>query len=92
VLPDDQEPITVMRHKQEVSCPREHGNRPPIYDFGMAGLMLTYRANPAHLQEAARDQDSGTAQETTQETTQEQSQCFFRAARSSSLLAPQRAP
>lgn len=38
---------------------REHGIEPPVYDFGMAGLMLTFRANPAHLQAA------------TQETTQE---------------------
>ena len=28
---------------------REHGIKAPVYDFGMAGLMLTFRANPAHL-------------------------------------------
>ena len=38
---------------------REHGIDPPIYDFGMAGLMLTFHANPAHLQAAAKE----TAQE-----------------------------
>ena len=31
---------------------REHGIKPPVYDFGMAGLMLTFRANPEHLQAA----------------------------------------
>jgi len=60
---------------------REHGIEPPVYDFGMAGLMLTFHANPAHLQ-AALEQDGDatpittpiTAQETAQtaqETTQE---------------------
>ena len=33
---------------------REHGIEPPLYDFSMAGLMLTFRANPAHLQAAAQ--------------------------------------
>lgn len=28
----------------------EHGIEPPVYDFGMAGLMLTFHADPAHLQ------------------------------------------
>jgi ATP-dependent DNA helicase RecG len=28
---------------------REHGIPSPVYDFGMAGLMLTFRASPAHL-------------------------------------------
>ena len=41
----------------------EHGVEPPAYDFGMAGLMLTFRANPAHVRAAA----SGTTQETTQD-------------------------
>ncbi|HEY2737014.1 MAG TPA: ATP-binding protein, partial [Thermoanaerobaculia bacterium] len=31
---------------------REHGIEPPVYDFEMAGLLLTFRANPAHLQTA----------------------------------------
>ena len=35
---------------------REHGIEPPVYDFGMAGLMLTFRANPAHRQAAALEQ------------------------------------
>ena len=26
-----------------------HGIEPPVYDFGMAGLMLTFHANPEHL-------------------------------------------
>jgi ATP-dependent DNA helicase RecG len=39
---------------------REHGIEPPVYDFGMAGLMLTFRADPAHLEVAAPDQGSGT--------------------------------
>ena len=29
---------------------RAHGIEPPIYDFEMAGLMLTFRANPEHVQ------------------------------------------
>jgi ATP-dependent DNA helicase RecG len=33
----------------------EHGIAPPAYDFGMAGLMLTFHANPAHLQAAAQE-------------------------------------
>jgi len=32
---------------------REHGIEAPVFDFGMAGLMLTFRANPAHLAEVA---------------------------------------
>jgi len=50
---------------------REHGNKPPIYDFGMAGLMLTFRANPAQLQGAALEPGRGAAQETAQETAQD---------------------
>jgi ATP-dependent DNA helicase RecG len=42
---------------------REHGIEPPLYDFGMAGLMLTFRANPEHLQAAALEE-----RDTTQET------------------------
>ena len=34
--------------KIERAC-REHEIAPPAYDFGMAGLMLTFLANPAHL-------------------------------------------
>jgi ATP-dependent DNA helicase RecG len=33
---------------------REHGIESPVWDFGMAGLMLTFRANPAHLKAAAQ--------------------------------------
>ena len=28
---------------------REHGIAPPQYDYGMSGLMLTFKANPHHL-------------------------------------------
>lgn len=42
---------------------RDYGIDPPAYDVGMAGLMLTFQANPAHAQAAA----SGTTQETTQD-------------------------
>jgi ATP-dependent DNA helicase RecG len=38
---------------------REHGIDPPAYDFGLAGLMLTFHANPAHLRASA----SGTVQD-----------------------------
>jgi ATP-dependent DNA helicase RecG len=34
---------------------KEHGTDPPIYDYRMSGLMLTFRANPAHLQDAAQE-------------------------------------
>ena len=33
---------------------RDHEIEPPLYDFSMAGLMLTFRANPAHLQAVAQ--------------------------------------
>jgi ATP-dependent DNA helicase RecG len=46
---------------------REHGIEPPVYDFGMAGLLLTFRADPAHLEAAAVEQAKGTTQETAQE-------------------------
>jgi ATP-dependent DNA helicase RecG len=49
---------------------REHGMEPPVYDFGMAGLMLTFRANLVQLQAATLGQVGDTAQET-YETTQE---------------------
>jgi ATP-dependent DNA helicase RecG len=52
---------------------REHGIQSPVYDFGMAGLMLTFLANPAHLKAAAPDQGR-TTQETTPITTQETTQ------------------
>jgi ATP-dependent DNA helicase RecG len=44
---------------------REHGIEPPLYDFEMAGLMLTFRANPEHVQAALEQGD--TAQETGQD-------------------------
>jgi ATP-dependent DNA helicase RecG len=52
---------------------REHGIEPPVYDFGMAGLMLTFRGNPAHLQAAVVEEGLGTTQET-HETAQETAQ------------------
>ena len=45
---------------------RAHGIEPPEYDASLSGLMLTFRANPAHLAAQGR-----ATQETTQETTQE---------------------
>src|SRR4051794_5354240 len=39
---------------------REHGIEPPVYDFGMAGLMLTFHANPAHLQAALEQSGDAT--------------------------------
>jgi ATP-dependent DNA helicase RecG len=45
---------------------REHGIEPPVYDFGMAGLMLTFQANPAHLPAAASEHGGrGATRETT---------------------------
>ena len=60
---------------------REHGIELPVYDFGMAGLMLTFRANPAHLQAAVLEQGTAliTTQETTQETVQEKVLALVRA-------------
>jgi ATP-dependent DNA helicase RecG len=49
---------------------REHGIEPPVYDFGMAGLLLTFRANPAHLQVAALKLPGETTQKTTQKILQ----------------------
>jgi ATP-dependent DNA helicase RecG len=51
-----------------------HDIEPPVYDFGMAGLMLTFRANPEHLIKAGEgaastpEMPEKTAQETAQET------------------------
>jgi ATP-dependent DNA helicase RecG len=60
---------------------REHGIAPPVYDFGMAGLMLTFHADPAQLRNALEQGGDTTpittpitAQETAQETTQETAQ------------------
>ncbi|AGB49583.1 putative transcriptional regulator with HTH domain [Methanomethylovorans hollandica DSM 15978] len=39
---------------------REHDIQPPEYDFGMAGLMLTFQANPAHMRADILDQGSTT--------------------------------
>jgi ATP-dependent DNA helicase RecG len=39
-----------------------HGIQPPVYDSGMAGLMLTFHANPEHLAKAK--ETDGTTQET----------------------------
>lgn len=51
---------------------REHGIEPPVYDFEMAGLLLTFRANPAHVKASIEQGETaqevqGTAQETAQE-------------------------
>lgn len=50
---------------------QSHGIQPPVYDFGMSGLMLTFHANPAQLAVVTQETTSKTAQETTQETVQE---------------------
>lgn len=59
---------------------REHGIAAPLYDFGMAGVMVTFRAAAAHVA-TVRAQHAGrqgtapvTTQETAQETTQETAQ------------------
>ncbi|OGH59576.1 MAG: transcriptional regulator [Candidatus Lindowbacteria bacterium RIFCSPLOWO2_12_FULL_62_27] len=38
---------------------REHGIEPPLYDFEMSGLMLTFHANPAHLPAALAADTAG---------------------------------
>lgn len=38
---------------------REHGIEPSLYDGGMSGLMVTFRANPAHLPAAPRAMKEG---------------------------------
>ena len=53
---------------------REHGIKPPVYDFGMAGLMLTFHANPAHIRTTSSEPPVATTQETTQQTTQQTTQ------------------
>jgi len=35
---------------------REHDIPKPLFDYGMSGLMLTFRANPLHLKEAMGEQ------------------------------------
>jgi ATP-dependent DNA helicase RecG len=47
---------------------REHGIEPPIYSFGMAGLMLTFQAKPQHPHATIR-QGKATPQDTTPITT-----------------------
>jgi ATP-dependent DNA helicase RecG len=48
---------------------RTHGVEPPLYDFEMAGLMLTFRANPAHLPVAGLETGArGTPEKTPVET------------------------
>ncbi len=59
---------------------REYDIPPPVYDFEMSGLMLTFHANPQHLVAALGEQETDrklggesqkTRVKTTQETTQE---------------------
>ena len=45
--------------KIEREC-REHGIESPEYDYGMSGLMLTFRANPAQLARGLRTAPNGT--------------------------------
>jgi ATP-dependent DNA helicase RecG len=47
------------QHIEWIEC-REHGIQPPEYDFGMAGLMLTFQANPAHMRADVLDQERTT--------------------------------
>ena len=49
---------------------REHDIEPPIYDFGMSGLMLTFHANPAHLPAEARAETPETTPQKPQGTGQ----------------------
>ena len=37
---------------------REHDIPPPVFDYGMSGLMLTFRANPQHLITAWGEQEA----------------------------------
>jgi ATP-dependent DNA helicase RecG len=37
---------------------REHDIPPPVFDYGMSGLMLTFRANPQHLIAAWGEQEA----------------------------------
>jgi ATP-dependent DNA helicase RecG len=37
---------------------REHDISPPVFDYGMSGLMLTFRANPQHLITAWGEQEA----------------------------------
>jgi len=37
---------------------REHDIPPPVFDYGMSGLMLTFRANPQHLIAAWGEQET----------------------------------
>ncbi len=36
---------------------KEHDIAPPIYDYGMSGLMVTFHANPRHMGEALGEQE-----------------------------------
>lgn len=46
------------QHVELIEC-REY-IQPPEYDFGMAGLMLMFQANPAHMRTDFLDQGSTT--------------------------------
>lgn len=37
---------------------KEYDLAPPLYDYGMSGLMLTFHANPQHLIKALGEQDA----------------------------------
>lgn len=37
---------------------KEYDLAPPLYDYGMSGLMLTFQANPQHLIKALGEQDA----------------------------------
>lgn len=37
---------------------KEHALAPPLYDYGMSGLMITFQANPQHLLAALGEQEA----------------------------------
>src|ERR1019366_155072 len=58
---------------------REHGIEPPEYDCSMGGLMVTFHANPAHIDAAGSYEGTATTPETTLETTPEKILAMLRA-------------
>ena len=66
--------------KVENEC-RTHGIEPPVYEIEPTGVMVTFRANPAHIQAAGKSfPETATTQETTQETTQDKILAILRSA------------
>jgi ATP-dependent DNA helicase RecG len=66
--------------KIEKEC-RAHGIEPPVYEIEPTGMMVTFRANPAHIQAAGKFfPETVTTQETTQETTRDKILAILRSA------------